>query len=47
MARFRNRLVHLYWDVDDGLVCEYLAEGSLSDLERFAKAIAGFSVGSV
>jgi uncharacterized protein YutE (UPF0331/DUF86 family) len=47
MARFRNRLVHLYWDVDDGLVCEYLAEDSLSDRERFAKAIADFSVGSV
>ena len=40
MARFRNRLVHLYWDVDNLRVREYL-EQSLPDFERFAKAIAG------
>lgn len=40
MAKFRNRLVHLYWDVDDGAVYGYLQE-SLADLERFAKAVAG------
>ena len=38
MARFRNRLVHLYWDVDDQLVAKYLSE-SLSDFDRFAAAI--------
>lgn len=39
MARFRNRLVHLYWDVDDAKVHEYLREG-LHDLDRFGEAIA-------
>lgn len=39
MARFRNRLVHLYWDVEDARVYEYLQE-SLIDLERFGQAIA-------
>lgn len=39
MARFRNRLVHLYWDVDDGLVADYLGSGP-ADLEAYAVAIA-------
>lgn len=39
MARFRNRLVHLYWDVDDVRVHEYLNEG-LDDLQRFGDTIA-------
>lgn len=39
MARFRNRLVHLYWDVDDALVHDYLRD-SLGDIESFAHAIA-------
>ena len=39
MARFRNRLVHLYWDVDDAKVHEYLQDG-LGDIERFGNAIA-------
>jgi uncharacterized protein YutE (UPF0331/DUF86 family) len=39
MARFRNRLVHLYWDVDDERVYEYLAE-SLDDIRRFGEAVA-------
>jgi uncharacterized protein YutE (UPF0331/DUF86 family) len=40
MARFRNRLVHLYWDVEDARVYEYLQE-SVSDFDRFGQAIAG------
>ncbi|MCZ6793313.1 MAG: DUF86 domain-containing protein [Planctomycetota bacterium] len=28
MARFRNRLVHLYWDVDDELLARYLQESA-------------------
>ena len=40
MARFRNRLFHLYWDVDDGRIHDYLREG-LGDIESFANAIAG------
>jgi uncharacterized protein YutE (UPF0331/DUF86 family) len=38
MARFRNRLVHLYWDVDDAGVHDYLQTG-LADMERFGEAI--------
>ncbi|MCG0278958.1 MAG: DUF86 domain-containing protein, partial [Thermanaeromonas sp.] len=34
MARFRNRLVHRYWDVDDKKVYTILQE-NLVDLERF------------
>jgi uncharacterized protein YutE (UPF0331/DUF86 family) len=39
MARFRNRLVHLYGEVEDERIWTYLEE-SLPDLERFALAIA-------
>jgi len=39
MAAFRNRLVHLYWDVDDEKIFEYLAD-SLKDFARFAEGIA-------
>ncbi len=42
MARFRNRLVHLYWDVDDRQVYEYL-QTRLSDLESFASDIAAYA----
>jgi uncharacterized protein YutE (UPF0331/DUF86 family) len=42
MARFRNRLVHLYWDIEDARVYEYLRL-SLEDLERFADTIASRS----
>ncbi len=34
MARFRNRLVHVYWDVDDERVYEYLQD-ALGDLDDF------------
>ena len=40
MAQFRNRLVHLYRDVDDRRVYEYLRTG-LADLDQFAGAVAG------
>jgi uncharacterized protein YutE (UPF0331/DUF86 family) len=39
MAKFRNRLVHLYWEVDDRKVHEYLRT-SIADLNRFVRAIA-------
>lgn len=39
MAQFRNRLVHLYWDVDDERIHEYLQD-SLSDLDRFVESVA-------
>jgi uncharacterized protein YutE (UPF0331/DUF86 family) len=39
MATFRNRLVHLYWQVDDQLVAEYLRDG-LDDFDRFVAAVS-------
>lgn len=39
VAGLRNRLVHLYADVDDALVHRALPEG-LQDLEAFGRAIA-------
>lgn len=42
MARFRTRLVHLYWEVDDERVHEYLRD-SLGDLEGFGRAIGSRS----
>ncbi len=39
MARFRNRLVHMYWDVDYSQVYEILSE-SLSDLDEFSRHVA-------
>lgn len=41
MARFRNRLVHLYWKVDDREVCRILTT-RLDDLERFMKGIGQY-----
>ncbi len=40
MSRFRNRLVHMYWEVDDARVYQYLNE-SLGDIGRFVMTIAG------
>jgi uncharacterized protein YutE (UPF0331/DUF86 family) len=39
MAQFRNRLVHLYWNVEDERVYEYL-QTCLGDFDSFASAIA-------
>jgi len=39
MARFRNRLVHVYWHVDDAHVADYL-QTHLSDFDRFAACLA-------
>ncbi|MDI3502246.1 MAG: hypothetical protein PWR13_1049 [Archaeoglobi archaeon] len=36
MARFRNRLVHFYWKVDDEIVYEIL-QTDVRDLEEFLK----------
>jgi uncharacterized protein YutE (UPF0331/DUF86 family) len=40
MARFRNLLVHVYWDIDYGRVFDLL-ETDLEDLRTFSRAIAG------
>jgi uncharacterized protein YutE (UPF0331/DUF86 family) len=39
MARLQNRLVHLYWDVENARVHECLRT-SLGDLERFGQTVA-------
>ena len=41
MAKFRNRLVHLYWEIDDALIYSIL-EDHLGDLKRFLNSIALF-----
>ncbi|MDI6889854.1 MAG: DUF86 domain-containing protein [Thermodesulfovibrionales bacterium] len=41
MARFRNRLIHLYWEVDDEQVYEILQSG-LEDFKTFMDRIAAF-----
>jgi uncharacterized protein YutE (UPF0331/DUF86 family) len=38
MARFRNRIVHLYWDVDLDLVYDYLTQ-RLGDFERYVSHV--------
>ncbi|NJE26403.1 DUF86 domain-containing protein [Thermococcus sp. MV5] len=38
MARFRNRLVHIYWDVDDKMIYHYIKE-NIIDIEEFLKRI--------
>jgi uncharacterized protein YutE (UPF0331/DUF86 family) len=39
MARFRNPLVHVYWEVDYGRVFDVL-ESNLDDLRAFSRAVA-------
>ncbi len=38
MARFRNMLVHVYWDVDYDLVYDFL-QNDLDDLRAFVRAV--------
>jgi uncharacterized protein YutE (UPF0331/DUF86 family) len=41
MARFRNRLVHLYWEVDDGQLFDIL-QSRLDDFKKFLDSMAEF-----
>lgn len=41
MAKFRNRLVHLYWEVDDKTVYQIL-KNHLVDFKRFLGSFADF-----
>ncbi|MBI3242368.1 MAG: DUF86 domain-containing protein [Chloroflexi bacterium] len=41
MTSFRNRVVHLYWDVDDQIVYQ-TAQHRLVDLDRFAQLISDY-----
>lgn len=42
MVSFRNRVVHLYWDVDDATVYRILQE-NLGDFETYARHILAFA----
>lgn len=44
MVSFRNRIVHVYWDVDDSLLYDILHQ-NLSDFERFVTYILSFTEG--
>jgi uncharacterized protein YutE (UPF0331/DUF86 family) len=46
LTGLRNRLVHLYEEVNDDLVHQAIREG-LGDLDAFARAVAGFVEGQV
>ena len=41
MAKFRNRLVHLYWEVDDAQLYDIL-QHRLGDFKKFLNSIAQF-----
>ncbi|OGW43012.1 MAG: antitoxin [Nitrospirae bacterium RBG_16_43_11] len=41
MAKFRNRLIHLYWEVDDGQVYDIL-QTRVDDFNTFLKSISIF-----
>ena len=41
MAKFRNRLVHLYWEVDDQQLYEIL-QNRLVDFKKFLDSLASF-----
>ena len=39
IARFRNRLVHMYWDIDYSQIYEILSE-NLKDLDEFSQVVS-------
>lgn len=41
MAGLRNRLVHLYWEIDDEQLFDYL-QNELSDFDEVAQQIVAF-----
>lgn len=41
MARFRNRLVHLYWEIDKEAIYRFIHE-NLDDFKRFERAVVEF-----
>jgi uncharacterized protein YutE (UPF0331/DUF86 family) len=41
MAKFRNRLVHIYWDIDDTRIYTIL-EDHIGDFKKFLNSIASF-----
>ncbi len=41
MTRFRNRIIHLYWDIDDKLVFKIIKE-NCDDFQEFKIQIKNF-----
>ncbi len=41
MARFRNRLVHIYWEVDDELIYKIICE-YIKDIEEFIEKFTNY-----
>jgi uncharacterized protein YutE (UPF0331/DUF86 family) len=41
MARFRNRLVHIYWDIDDAEIYRII-QTRLQDIKQFLKKFGNF-----
>lgn len=41
MAKFRNRLVHIYWEINDRQLYQIL-QNNLDDLKKLLDSIAGF-----
>jgi uncharacterized protein YutE (UPF0331/DUF86 family) len=41
MVRFRNRLVHIYWDIDDAELYRVI-QTNLQDIRQFLKEFGGF-----
>lgn len=41
MAKFRNRLVHVYWDLDSGQIYEII-RNNIDDFDKFLKATANY-----
>jgi uncharacterized protein YutE (UPF0331/DUF86 family) len=44
MAGLRNRLVHLYWEIDDALIYAYL-QSNMGDFEAYMRWISDFLKG--
>ena len=42
MVSFRNRVVHLYWDVDDATIYDII-KNNLGDFETFVEYILNFT----
>lgn len=41
MAKFRNKLVHIYWEIDDKMVYDII-KNNINDIEKFMKIIANY-----
>jgi len=41
MAGLRNRLVHLYWEIDDELIYQYIL-ANLSDFDQYIQSVLDF-----